>query len=67
MTALSPEERFVCHQQGIKACKFVRDYGEYLKPRHNRKLNPMTYAEAHAMERELARRLRKRGYAVWQK
>ena len=67
MTSKTPEERFQCHKAGIKACKFVLDYGEYLKPRHYRKLNPMTYDEAVAMERELARRLRKRGYAVWQK
>lgn len=66
MTALSPKERFACHKRGYKACKYVRDYGLYLKPRHYRKLNPMTYEEAVAMERELARRLRNRGYAVWQ-
>lgn len=67
MTALSPQERFLNHRRGIKACKFVRDYGEYLKPRHYRRLNPMTYVEAQAMEREIARRLRNKGYAVWQK
>ena len=67
MTGLTPEERFARHKKGIQACKYVRDYGEYLKPRHYKKLNPMTFEEALAMERELAKRLRKRGYAVWQK
>ena len=31
MTAHTPEGRFLCHKRGIKACKLVRDFGEYLK------------------------------------
>ncbi len=67
MTGRTPLERFIQHKQGIKACKYVREYGECLKPRLYRRFNPMTYSDAQAMERELARRLRNRGYAVWQK
>jgi hypothetical protein len=67
MTGLTPSVRFLRHRSGIQACRFVRLYGECLKPRLYRRFNPMTYVEAQAMERELARRLRNRGYAVWQK
>jgi hypothetical protein len=67
MTGLTPSERFLRHRSGVQACRFVRLYGEGLKPRLYRRFNPMTYVEAQAMERELARRLRNRGYAVWQK
>jgi hypothetical protein len=67
MTGLTPRQRFLNHRLGIKACRFVRKYGLYLKPRLYEELNPMTYDEACDMERELARRLRNRGYAVWQK
>ena len=48
---------------GLQICS---DFGKYLKPRHYKRFNPMTYYDALAMEKELARRLRKRGYAVWQ-
>jgi hypothetical protein len=67
MTVLSPEERFQKHRTGIQACSFVTKYGECLKPRLYRRFNPMTFEEAQFMERELARRLRNRGYAVWQR
>jgi predicted GIY-YIG superfamily endonuclease len=67
MTGLTPRQRFLNHRLGIKGCKFVRNYGLYLRPGLYEHYNPMTYDEACAMERELARLLRKRGYAVWQK
>ena len=67
MTGLSPRQRFLNHRLGIKGCKYVKKYGMYLRPSLYEQFNPMTYADACAMERELARRLRKRGYAVWQK
>jgi hypothetical protein len=67
MTGLSPSERFLNHKRGYKACKLVQKYGVCLKPRLYKRLNPMTRSEAEAMERELARRLRNRGYAVWQR
>src|SRR5262245_60938121 len=58
LTGLDPRQRFQNHKSGIKACKFVRKYGLYLKPRLYKRFNPMTYENACAMERELARRLR---------
>ena len=66
MTARTPEERFAQHKHGYKACTFVKRYGLRLRPRLYQSLNPLTYKDACAMERERARRLRARGYAVWQ-
>lgn len=65
MTALSPEARFAQHKTGVKSGKFVRQYGRWLRKRLYQAHNPMTYDDAKRMEAELARRLRKRGYAVW--
>ena len=66
MTFRTPEERFEQHKSGYKAAKYVRKYGKRLKPRQYRSHNPMTYEDACKMEREKARRLRNRGYGVWQ-
>jgi hypothetical protein len=44
----------------------VKAFGVALVPRLYARFNPMTYEQAKAMEVELARRLRNRGYAVWQ-
>jgi hypothetical protein len=66
MTGLSPEERFANHRRGYKANRYVRDYGLELMPRRFERFNPMTHERAVAMEKELAGRLRRRGYAVWQ-
>jgi len=65
-TALAPEERFAQHKAGIKAARFVEQYGVCLRPRDYARFNPMSYEDAQKMEVELARRLRKRGFAVWQ-
>lgn len=64
-TGLTPEERFANHRKGHKSARFVKAYGIRLRPRLYAKLNPMTYAEAKALEEVLALRLRKRGYATW--
>ena len=66
MTGRTPEERFEQHMNGYKASRFVKKYGVRLRPRLYKSSNPMTYDEACKMEKEKARRLRKRGYAVWQ-
>jgi len=66
MTGRSPEERFKQHQAGYKASRMAKKYGIRLKPRQFRSLNPMTHDDAQAMEVEKARRLRARGWAVWQ-
>lgn len=67
MTGLSPEERFERHKRGIQASRIVKRFGVRLRPRLYKHFNPMTYADARAMETELARRLRRRGFAVWQR
>ena len=67
MTGLTPRERFLNHRLGIKGCKYVKKYGMYLRRGLYERLNPMTYEDACVMERELARRLRERGYGVWQR
>lgn len=60
-----PEERLRQHLAGHKASRWVHRYGLRLRPRLYRCHNPLpTQAAALAMEKELARRLRKRGYVV---
>jgi hypothetical protein len=65
-TGLSPKERFANHQLGYKSNRFVYRYGIRLLPHLYEKYNPMSYADASAMEKELAGTLRRQGYAVWQ-
>jgi predicted GIY-YIG superfamily endonuclease len=65
MTGLTPEARFENHKQGIKAASVVRRCGERLVPKLYAHLNPMSYADAVEMERELAERLRAEGYQVF--
>lgn len=67
MTGISPEERFEQHMSGYRASRYVKKYGIRLRPRLFKSHNPMSYDEALAMEVEKARRLRNRGYAVWQR
>lgn len=66
MTGRTPELRFAQHKSGYKAAWFARIYGIRLKPRQYKCHNPMTREEAEFMEVEKARRLRQRGYGVWQ-
>jgi len=65
MTGLTPEERFENHKNGVKSASVVRRYGERLVPKLYAHLNPMSYAEAAAMEVKLAEELRARGYQVF--
>ena len=56
------------NKRGPLFSRKVKKYGLRLKPRLYRTHNPMeNKEEAMAMEIEKARRLRKRGYGVWQK
>jgi hypothetical protein len=64
MSGLPPEERFRNHMNGVKAARIVRRYGVRLLPELYEFLNPMPFAAAAAMERELAEDLRAQGYAV---
>lgn len=65
MTGLSPEERFANHKAGIKAAGVVRRCGERLVPALYEHLNPMSYAEALAMEKQLFEELKARGFEVF--
>lgn len=67
MTGWTPERRFEAHLNGYKSSSYVTRYGCELMPRAYEHLNPMTYEEAVQEERRLAERLRREGYAVWQK
>lgn len=66
MTGLPPGERFQNHKAGVKANRYVRDYGVGLLPELYEFLNPMPFGAAEEMEKELAEELRAKGYAVWQ-
>jgi len=64
MTGLIPEQRFTNHKQGIKAARIVQRYGIRLLPELYAVFNPMPFAAAAQMERELAEDLRAQGYTV---
>ena len=65
-SAVPPAERLRQHKDGYRSSRHVRKHGKCLRPGLYRRFNPMaTRDEAVAMERELARRLRKRGYTVY--
>ena len=66
MTGHDPDTRFDQHKAGIKANKYAMKYGLRLMPEIYEKLNPMPYGDAQYMEVDLAIRLQKLGYAVWQ-
>jgi hypothetical protein len=63
---LTPEERFEQHSSGVRSNRFAKKYGEYLHRMLFEKLNPLSSRdEALQAEKDLALRLRKRGYGVW--
>ena len=64
MTGLVPAERFQNHKRGLKASKIVRRFGIRLMPELYEVFNPMPFAAAVEMERELAEDLRAQGYTV---
>jgi hypothetical protein len=63
-TGSTPELRFHKHQDGYKASTLVRDYGVKLLPKFYAHLNPMDFDDATRIEMQLAKELRKKGYAV---
>jgi hypothetical protein len=65
-TGHDPDVRFDKHKAGYRANSYVKRYGERLMPSLFAQFNPMPYDVACLMEVELARRLRARGYGVWQ-
>ncbi|OQB95056.1 MAG: hypothetical protein BWX84_00064 [Verrucomicrobia bacterium ADurb.Bin118] len=64
MTGLTPEERFANHQAGLKDAPVVKRYGIRLLPELYAHLNPMPFAAAAEMEKDLADDLRRAGYTV---
>ena len=66
MTGHDPDIRFDQHKAGIKANKYAKKYGFRLMPEIYEKPNPMPYGNAQYMEVDLAIRLQKLGYGVWQ-
>ena len=66
MTGLDPDRRFDKHKAGIKANRYVQEYGLRLLPELYEVYNPMPYAAACEMEVELGIALREQGYGVWQ-
>jgi len=66
MTSHTPEERFAIHKEGgMLSAPVVRRYGRELRPRLYQAYVRMSQSDAEEMERYLADRLRKKGYAVW--
>lgn len=64
MTGLTPEERFANHKAGVKSAYVTKRYGIHLLPELYAHLNPMPYAAALQMEKDLAEDLRRAGYTV---
>lgn len=67
MTGWTPQRRLEAHLNGYKSSHYVTKYGRELLPRLYKSLNPMTYDEAVQEEEALAERLRRLGFAVWQR
>lgn len=67
MTVRSPDTRFEQHREGYKACKKVKKHGRRLRRDLYEHRNPMTYRQACLMEVRLAKELKAKGHAVWQK
>ncbi len=72
MTSHDPKLRFEYHKSGHRNKKgikvsssIVERYGLYLRPSLYAHLNPMIRARAAYIERALAGRLKRQGYAVW--
>lgn len=72
MTSKTPQQRLTQHTSGAKSKRghnisssIVKKYGMYLRPSLYTHLNPLTKTAAANMEKELAEKLKKQGYAVW--
>lgn len=63
---LLPEERFKQHIAGYKAARVVKKYGRWLRRGLYARYNPISgRKEAERIERDLAARLRGKGYTVY--
>jgi hypothetical protein len=69
-TAKTPDARYLQHKEGgQKSSSIVERFGLRLIPRDYESDNPLRGDRANAIkkERELAKKLKQLGYAVWQK
>lgn len=64
-TSLTPEQRFAKHKTDERGSRVVRDFGVKLRRGLYARLKRMPEKAAGDLERELADRLRDRGFAVW--
>ena len=64
LTGLPVDHRFETHKNGYKSARLVRKYGVRLLAELFEHLNPMPYAYAVQMEKDLADDLRAQGYIV---
>ncbi len=65
-TIRKPEERFDQHMRGYKANRYVKKYGQRLRPDLFEKYNPIPKrADAEELEAYLTERLRANGCWVW--
>jgi hypothetical protein len=64
MTGLPVEHRFENHKHGYKSSWVVENYGLRLLPELYSHFNPMPFAAAAQMEKDLAEDLRAEGYTV---
>ena len=61
-----PKVRFEQHKNGYKANKYAKKFGKFLRIKNTGVKNPYkTRKVAERAEKATARRLTKRGYAVW--
>jgi len=67
-TGRDPETRFAEHLKGYRSSKYVKKFGEGLRPDWvpNYEREFKNSRESEAAEVRLAERLRKRGHGVWQ-
>ena len=65
-TVRTADERFDQHKRGVKANRYVRDFGVRLLTDPSWATGPFaSHVEAAATEADLARRLRAEGWFVW--
>ena len=65
-SVLTPGERFQQHKDGYKSNKYARNYGIWVKKKNIPDKNPHTSRQAaEKREKDVAKILKKRGWAVW--
>ena len=67
MTWHDPDKRFSQHKSGEHSNRYAEQYGIELMQDEYEFLNPMTKKQASLMEPMLAKHLKNKGYAIWQR